>query len=138
MNVPRCFRRRSSGSWGNWSPRRKRTRCRSRLSRGRCSPPAKPHPTRRRRGGGAARHSFSGRGKALALRVRKALLASHRTEAARSRLTRSRACFDAREWVTQRRERTRHLIELGGLLVKAGIVDLVDDDRAVIFGALLE
>ncbi|HEX4738821.1 MAG TPA: conjugal transfer protein TraD [Allosphingosinicella sp.] len=40
--------------------------------------------------------------------------------------------------MAQRRERTRHLIELGGLVVKAGIVDLVDDDRAVIFGALLE
>ena len=37
----------------------------------------------------------------------------------------------------KRRERTRQLIELGGLIAKAGIVDLVDDDRAVIFGALL-
>ena len=34
----------------------------------------------------------------------------------------------------KRRERTRQLIELGGLIAKAGIVDLVDDDRAVIFG----
>jgi hypothetical protein len=33
--------------------------------------------------------------------------------------------------------RTRHLIELGGLVVKAGIVDLVGDDRATILGALL-
>lgn len=37
-----------------------------------------------------------------------------------------------------RRERTRHLIELGGLLQKAGLVDLADDDRATIYGALLE
>ncbi len=37
----------------------------------------------------------------------------------------------------KRRERTRQLIELGGLVTKAGIVDLTDDDRAVIFGALL-
>ena len=37
----------------------------------------------------------------------------------------------------QRRERTRHLIELGGLVVKAGLVELTDDDRAVILGALL-
>jgi hypothetical protein len=38
----------------------------------------------------------------------------------------------------QRRERTRHLIELGGLIQKAGLVDLADDDRATIYGALLE
>ncbi|MGH7076311.1 MAG: conjugal transfer protein TraD [Stellaceae bacterium] len=31
----------------------------------------------------------------------------------------------------------RHLIELGGLVVKAGIVDLTSEDRTVIFGALL-
>ncbi len=37
----------------------------------------------------------------------------------------------------KRRERTRQLIELGGLVAKAGIVELADDDRAVIFGALL-
>ena len=33
--------------------------------------------------------------------------------------------------------RTRHLIELGGLVVKAEIVDLTDDDRAMIYGALI-
>jgi hypothetical protein len=38
----------------------------------------------------------------------------------------------------QRRERTRHLIELGGLVQKAGLVELTDDDRAVILGAFLE
>jgi hypothetical protein len=38
----------------------------------------------------------------------------------------------------ERRERTRHLIELGGLVQKAGLVDLADDDRATIYGALLE
>lgn len=37
----------------------------------------------------------------------------------------------------ERRKRTRRLIELGGLVVKAGIVDLTGDDRATIFGALL-
>ena len=42
-----------------------------------------------------------------------------------------------RSWQVERRKRTRHLIELGGLLVKAGIVDLTGDDRATIFGALL-
>ncbi|MGR6331161.1 conjugal transfer protein TraD [Sphingomonas sp. XXL09] len=38
----------------------------------------------------------------------------------------------------QRRTRTRRLIELGGLVQKAGLVDLADDDRATIYGALLE
>ncbi|MBB6229124.1 hypothetical protein FHS79_003325 [Polymorphobacter multimanifer] len=38
----------------------------------------------------------------------------------------------------QRRERTRHLIELGGLVQKAGLVELTDDDRATIYGALLD
>ena len=38
----------------------------------------------------------------------------------------------------QRRERTRHLIELGGLVQKAGLVELVEDDRATLYGALLE
>ncbi|WP_217991293.1 conjugal transfer protein TraD [Sphingomonas spermidinifaciens] len=38
----------------------------------------------------------------------------------------------------RRRERTRKLIELGGLVAKSGIVDLVDDDRAIIYGALLQ
>lgn len=45
---------------------------------------------------------------------------------------------DARGWVVQRRERTRHLIELGGLVQKAGLVELTDDDRATLYGAMLE
>jgi len=42
-----------------------------------------------------------------------------------------------RTWPVERRKRTRHLIELGGLVVKAGIMDLTGDDRATILGALL-
>jgi len=42
-----------------------------------------------------------------------------------------------RRWQVERRKRTRHLIELGGLVVKAGVVDMADDDRAMIYGALL-
>lgn len=38
----------------------------------------------------------------------------------------------------QRRERTRHLIELGGLVQKAGLVDLTGDDRSALLGGLLE
>ena len=42
-----------------------------------------------------------------------------------------------RSWQVERRKRTRHLIELGGLVVKAGIVELTNDDHATIYGALL-
>lgn len=38
----------------------------------------------------------------------------------------------------KRRERTRRLIELGGLIVKTRLDVLVDDDRAALYGALLE
>lgn len=38
----------------------------------------------------------------------------------------------------QRRERTRHLIELGGLVTKSGLVELTDDDRATLYGAMLD
>ena len=31
----------------------------------------------------------------------------------------------------------RHLVELGGLVVRSGLVELTDDERAVILGALL-
>ncbi|PIT05466.1 conjugal transfer protein TraD [Bradyrhizobium nitroreducens] len=42
-----------------------------------------------------------------------------------------------RTWQVERRKRTRHLIELGGLVIKSRIVDLTNDDRATILGALL-
>ena len=42
-----------------------------------------------------------------------------------------------RDWAVARRERTRHLIELGGLVIKAGLVDLIDDDRATLYGAFI-
>jgi hypothetical protein len=42
-----------------------------------------------------------------------------------------------RTWQIERRRRTRHLIELGGLVVKARIVDLTGDDRVTIYGALI-
>ena len=38
----------------------------------------------------------------------------------------------------KRRERTRQLIELGGLVAKAGLIELTDDDRAVLYGVMLE
>lgn len=56
----------------------------------------------------------------------------------RNRLDLARARADTRQWVQDRRARTRHLIELGGLVQKAGLVELVDDDRATLFGAFLD
>jgi hypothetical protein len=56
----------------------------------------------------------------------------------RNRLDRDRARSDTRDWVQERRARTRQLIELGGLVHKAGLVELVDDDRATLLGAFLE
>ena len=42
-----------------------------------------------------------------------------------------------RNWQLQRRARTKHLIELGGLVQKAGLIELTDDDRSVLLGAFL-
>jgi hypothetical protein len=42
-----------------------------------------------------------------------------------------------RDWVRDRRARTRLLIEYGGLLMKAGLPEQVEDDRATLLGALL-
>jgi hypothetical protein len=49
----------------------------------------------------------------------------------------SLARHDNRAWVVKRRERTRQLIELGGLVAKSGLVELTDDDRPVILGVLI-
>lgn len=58
--------------------------------------------------------------------------------ARRHRLLLSQARLDAHNWQVTRRERTRHLIELGGLVIKADLVALTDDDRAVLLGLLDE
>lgn len=65
------------------------------------------------------------------------LVALNRNRAARNRHQAHQARYDMRTWQVERRKRTRHLIELGGFVVKAGIVDLTGDDRTVIYGALL-
>lgn len=61
-----------------------------------------------------------------------------RTHHAIRRVEASHRRTDTREWVMARRERTRHLIELGGLVQKAGLVELADDDRATLYGAMLD
>jgi len=42
-----------------------------------------------------------------------------------------------RDWQQARRARTRLLIEYGGLVVKAGLPELFDDDRATMLGAFI-
>lgn len=42
-----------------------------------------------------------------------------------------------RDWALKRRTRTRHLIELGGLVITAELVELAADDRAMLYGAFL-
>ena len=71
-----------------------------------------------------------------ALRTSSARL--RRSEQALARLLKRQAMSDARDWRAERRSRTRHLIELGGLVQKAGLVELTEDDRATMLGALLE
>ena len=99
-----------------------------------------PHRTRkrRRRGDRRARLSFSGAGAKVGELLAATVTALARNQALIQRLEATRRRTDTRGWVVQRRERTRHLIELGGLVQKAGLVDLADDDRATIYGALLE
>ena len=65
------------------------------------------------------------------------LAALRRNRAARNQHQAAKARHDMRAWQVERRKRTRHLIELGGLLVKARVVELTGDDRATILGALL-
>lgn len=64
--------------------------------------------------------------------------AAKRLTQARNRLDAARSRTDTRAWVVARRERTRRLIELGGLVQKAGLVEIADDDRAMLYGAFLE
>ena len=94
-------------------------------------------PERGRRGRSAGPRSFrAGRGDLLR-RQTATWAALRRNRAAHNRHQATWARHDMRTWQVERRPRTRHLIELGGLVVKAGIVDLTGDDRAIIYGALL-
>jgi hypothetical protein len=91
---------------------------------------------RGRHGPGEEPRSFrAGRGELH--RQLSATLALGRNRAARNRQQAARARHDMRAWQVERRKRTRHLIELGGLVVKARVADLTGDDRAIILGALL-
>jgi hypothetical protein len=69
--------------------------------------------------------------------LRQTLAAIKRTKTMTHRVDSNQRRTDKRQWVADRRERTRHLIELGGLVQKAGLIELTDDDRAVLLGAFL-
>ena len=92
---------------------------------------------RGRHGPGVAPRFFkAGRGE-LRQQLSATRMALRRNRAAHNRQQAARARHDMRSWQVDRRKRTRHLIELGGLVVKARVVDLTGDDRATILGALL-
>ena len=61
------------------------------------------------------------------------------SQAAMRRAEAVRARSDTRSWVMDRRARTRHLIELGGLVEKSGIYAALGDDDpdAALLGVLL-
>ena len=56
----------------------------------------------------------------------------------RNRLVLAQNRAGTRDWAQERRTRTRQLIELGGLVQKAGLVELLQDDRATLLGLLLD
>ena len=94
-------------------------------------------PERGRLGPSAGLYSFAANRGDLRQRLTATLAALRRNRAAHNRHQAARARHDMRSWQVERRKRTRHLIELGGLVVKAGIVDLTNDDRTMIFGAMI-
>ena len=63
--------------------------------------------------------------------------ALQRSEQATARLLKAEALGSYRDWGAERRARTRHLIELGGLVVVAQLADRLEDDRAALLGAFL-
>lgn len=81
--------------------------------------------------------SFNERRESVARELNASRAALSRLTAARHRLEARKARTDIREWQVKRRERTKQLIELGGLVVKAELVELTDDDRATLYGAFL-
>jgi hypothetical protein len=90
-----------------------------------------------RRGERAGQRFFVGNHERRIAELKLTFKAIKRTKAMTHRVEASQRRTDKREWVMQRRERTRHLIELGGLVQKAGLVELTNDDRAVLLGAFL-
>jgi hypothetical protein len=77
----------------------------------------------------------------LGLRLRQELrtcsAALRRISQAKARRRKAEAMADSGDWRQARRARTRLLIEYGGLVVKAGLPSLTEDDRATLLGGFL-
>ena len=77
----------------------------------------------------------------LGLRLRQELricsVRLRRINQAKARRRKAEAMTGNRDWQKARRARTRLLIEYGGLVVKAGLAELLEDDRATLLGGLL-
>ena len=135
---PRRSRNDAHASLANSSLRPALTRSTLNYWPGRCSMLSPPRTPRNGRAGARrALRSFAASNVSLRRDLNASRRALCRSKASRHRIEASKARTDTREWVMKRRERTRHLIELGGLVVKAGLVDLTDDDRAALYGAFL-
>src|SRR3546814_1265869 len=93
-------------------------RCRSNKLPVRSSMLSVPMRRGRRRGAKAARPSFAEMAPVLAKGLAGTRAAHRRTVQARNRLQAKAARHDMRAWQMKRRERTRQLIELGGLVAK--------------------
>ena len=100
--------------------------------------PSARTPRGRRRGARAVLGSFAATAPALAKALAGTRAAHLRARQAINRLQAKLARDDTRAWQVKRRERTRQLIELGGLVAKSDLVELTGDDRAVILGLLVE
>ncbi len=127
---------------GKWSPSPEPMRSILRRSQARYWPRCRERSPATRRRDGAARGpgSFNGaraRSAALPERMRVTLRALRRSDQATRRADAALARTDARTWMIARRQRTRQIIELGGLVAKAGLVERTGDDRALIYGAQL-
>src|SRR3546814_4887885 len=103
-----------------FSSRRRHTRCALVTGVQTCALPITR--TKRRRGARGARPSFKDAVARLADALAATVKAQGKLAQARNRLEAAARRTDTRGWVVARRERTRHLIELGGLVQKAGLV----------------
>jgi len=92
----------------------------------------------RRRGARAAPTFFARAATALARGLAATHAAQRRATQARNRLQATRAWHDRRIRLMKRHQRARRLIELGKLVVKAGLAELAGDDPAALLGLFLE
>jgi DNA-binding protein H-NS len=94
-------------------------------------------PQKKKAGANAARAFFKNMPSNPCLNLKATNKLLKALQAALNQLGAAQSRHDHRAWVMNRRERTRQLIELGGLVVKSGLVAVTNDDRALILGALI-